>query len=1643
MSRTVSILTVAAMIVLFMAVAGSLVGSAASQSPQSPEPSALLGTAFTYQGYLTESGSPADGEYDFRFSLYDEATAGNLVGSTQDLGDITVVDGLFGVELDFGPVFGDAALWLEIGVRPGDEGGTYDTLDPRQRLTPTPFAMYASGAPWSGLTGVPSGFDDQVDDDTLAELSCGDGQIAEWDGAAWVCGDDDVGAGGGDIAAVYAGDGLLGGGEEGSVTLHVAGGTGMSLSADSLSITPSFRLPQTCTDGQLPTWDEGLGEWVCGDDADTTYAAGTGLDLAGTTFAITPTYQLPQTCGGGEIPEWSGSGWVCGTDDVGSGSGGDITAVIAGYGLDGGAPSGDATLYVVTGTIQTRVSEACPAGWSIRSIDQDGNVVCEQDDDTTYSPGTGLHLAGTTLAITTTYQLPQACTDGQLPKWDESSGEWACTDDASTNSWSLSGNTGTVPGTDFLGTTDEAALELHVYGSRAWRLEPGTTSPNVLGGYAFNNVATGVSGASIGGGGLDLAINQVTADFGTISGGAGNTASGYAATVGGGYHNVVTATYGTIAGGGPSEPGNPTTTNNRVFGAYGTIGGGGDNTADNGYATVSGGSANTAGGYASSIGGGAGNGASNGYATVAGGTGNMAGGQYTAIGGGSSNTASDSYAIVAGGRSNSASAGYAMVGGGYGNVVTATASYGTIGGGYGNVVTATASYGTIGGGYGNVVTATATYGAIPGGLQNWVGGSRAVVGGGESNVADADYGTVGGGYRNVVTATYGTIAGGGPWQLANPTTTNNRVFGDYGTIGGGGGNVVTATYGTIAGGQRNRAENEYATVAGGSDNSASGSAASIGGGFGNGASKNYATVGGGTGNTADGQYATIGGGGTNVVTATYGTIAGGFGNVVTTTAAAGTIPGGLQNYVGGSFSLAAGRQARAEHTGTFVWSDSSATAFSSTGPDQFLINASGGVGIGTNNPSHMLTVDGSTAILGSGQLTARGVYTNIRPFLDAPSAIDAAGSLVYVTSYSTNTLTILDVSDPEFPFPLGWTTSNMNGPVDVQVVGQHAYVASQLNHRLVVLDVSNPFHPDSLGSTDHNLGNPLGVYVSGKYAYVASSGREDGSRDGLAIFDISDPTNIAASDFITTNLAATSDVYVSGQYAYVTSHGNNRLAIFDVSDPRRIVAQGTTSYALDAPTAVHVRGRYAYVVAENSNNLVIFDVSDPNNITFVDESLTSPTSLTRPRSVFLSGDYAYVAFAGEPLTASQCGLAVFDVSDPAAIAVLSVIDMSDSQPGPEKPVFVSGDGTRIYVANEVHDSLAIYDANRHLDAPVVHTGELQTAYLDVVDAAAVQHDLTVQGGLQVGPGGALIQGALSVAGQDDSHILGALSVGGAGALISDTVFLTRTQWIAAPTHALDVIGEGRFRVNDYTNLVLRSANAGADEDAYIDFVRSDQTDVLTPTARIEFDAADPFTHSTSIRFSTQAAGDPALQPRVEIAENGNLRPAVDNKISLGESGRRWTAVWAVNGTIQTSDGRLKENVAGLPYGLDAVRRLRPVAFTWKDGLDDRQHYGLIAQEVAQVLPDLVIVGDDAAGTLSLNYAEVVPVLVKAVQEQQEEIDTQNERIAALEARLSALEGAQGGQAAWPGWLDKLSPLWLGGLVLGALVLVGRRLGGPS
>jgi photosystem II stability/assembly factor-like uncharacterized protein len=107
---------------------------------------AAQGTAFTYQGRLIDGTNSANGSYDLSFTLYDDATAGNVLGSVTNYAT-AVSNGLFSVTLDFGPgVFtGASSNWLDIAVATNG-GSVFTELTPRQQVLPVPYAIRAASA---------------------------------------------------------------------------------------------------------------------------------------------------------------------------------------------------------------------------------------------------------------------------------------------------------------------------------------------------------------------------------------------------------------------------------------------------------------------------------------------------------------------------------------------------------------------------------------------------------------------------------------------------------------------------------------------------------------------------------------------------------------------------------------------------------------------------------------------------------------------------------------------------------------------------------------------------------------------------------------------------------------------------------------------------------------------------------------------------------------------------------------------------------------------------------------------------------------------------------------------------------------------------------------------------------------------------------------------------------------------------------------------------------------------------------------------------------------------------------------------------------------------------------------------------------
>ncbi len=146
-----------------------------------------------------------------------------------------------------------------------------------------------------------------------------------------------------------------------------------------------------------------------------------------------------------------------------------------------------------------------------------------------------------------------------------------------------------------------------------------------------------------------------------------------------------------------------------------------------------------------------------------------------------------------------------------------------------------------------------------------------------------------------------------------------------------------------------------------------------------------------------------------------------------------------------------------------------------------------------------------------------------------------------------------------------------------------------------------------------------------------------------------------------------------------------------------------------------------------------------------------------------------------------------------------------------------------------------------------------------------------------------------------------------------------------------------------------------------------------------------------------------------LETNSTFIPSTDNNRNLGSPTRRWNQVWAGVGVIQTSDGRDKEHVRDLEYGIAEVMKLRPVKFNWKSQPYEGDKIGLIAQEIETVISEVVqkhewVQEEEGSDNMirketdryGVYYSDLIPVLVKALQEQQEEIE-------GLKARLEEIE----------------------------------------
>jgi hypothetical protein len=136
-----------------------------------------------------------------------------------------------------------------------------------------------------------------------------------------------------------------------------------------------------------------------------------------------------------------------------------------------------------------------------------------------------------------------------------------------------------------------------------------------------------------------------------------------------------------------------------------------------------------------------------------------------------------------------------------------------------------------------------------------------------------------------------------------------------------------------------------------------------------------------------------------------------------------------------------------------------------------------------------------------------------------------------------------------------------------------------------------------------------------------------------------------------------------------------------------------------------------------------------------------------------------------------------------------------------------------------------------------------------------------------------------------------------------------------------------------------------------------------------------------------------------------MRVTYDGKVGIGIADPG-TYTCYVNGTgylnasawTYSSDRRLKENINSIPAGLNIIEQLRPVKFDYING--EKKQVGFIAQEVQEVLPDIVTTGTN--GMLGLKTDSIIPYLVKAIQEQKQEIELLKNTVKELKTEINIL-----------------------------------------
>lgn len=577
---------------------GTILGQA--QSPEAGPALVPTGTPFTYQGRLVSGATPVQGTCDFVFELWDAETEGEQVGAAITQTGIIVDEGLFTTLLGFahGSFNGDAR-WLSIAVRCPSGVAGFVQLEPRQMLTPVPYALALPGVQTRvevTTTSVIAGHSENAVDPGIVGATVG---------------------GGGSLGHANRVAGMFGtvGGGQGNQALGnastVAGGGG--------TYVDYKYMPYTIGNLAVGDWSTiGGGGANSASGFASTVAGGGGFEKAGLYWW--EVLSIGNTAGGR---------WSTVSGGAGNEAASDLSTVGGGkynHSLGVAATIAGGERITVTGLA------ASVAGGS--HITVTGDYASVGGGQWNAATGYGSVVAGGGGSFHDEYQ------DLWYYQGNEASGKWSTVSGGSSNRADglasvIGGGGGMYLEVSALAPVDYGNHAGGAFSTISGGAQNKTGEYGTVGGGVANHASGDGSVVAGGGGTFDkwdqiFCGNTASGDLATVGGGAANEASGYASVVsgGGGFLNPIHGYTKHFAG-------------NLASGRFSTVGGGASNTASGDHAAVAGGVGNTASGFGATVGGGgtwgldgdsyvpAGNTASGLLSTVPGGIANEARGDFS------------------------------------------------------------------------------------------------------------------------------------------------------------------------------------------------------------------------------------------------------------------------------------------------------------------------------------------------------------------------------------------------------------------------------------------------------------------------------------------------------------------------------------------------------------------------------------------------------------------------------------------------------------------------------------------------------------------------------------------------------------------------------------------------------------------------------------------------------------------------------------------------------------------------------------------------------------------------------------------------------------------------------------------------------